>query len=253
MKTNTIIIKNWRQVEGIRKSCKLAAQTLQYIAPFVKVGVTTLFLNDEIEKFIVKNGAIPAPLNYKGYPKATCISVNEVICHGIPGNYILKNGDILNIDVTTILDGYYGDTSTMFAIGDISEEAKHILNVSKDCLNVGIAQAKPGNYLGNIGYEINNYATKKGCSVVHQFCGHGVGLEFHESPQISHVAPKNSGLKMRHGMIFTIEPMINLGVAEALINEIDGWTATTKDGKLSAQYEHTVLITRTGVEILTQL
>lgn len=249
----SIIIKNWRQVEGIRKSCQLAAKALKHAEQFIKAGVTTDSINAEVEKFILDNGAKSAPLGYKGYPKATCISVNEVVCHGIPGNYTLKDGDILNLDVTTILDGYYGDTSTMFAIGEISKEAQHLLNVTQECLKIGISQAKPGNYLGNIGYAINNHAVKNGCSTVFTFCGHGVGIDFHEAPQVPHIAPKNSGVRLRHGMIFTIEPMINLGVPDVLINENDGWTATTKDGKLSAQYEHTILINRTGNEILTQL
>jgi len=248
---NKIIIKDWRQVDGIRKSCKLAAKALKHIESHVKAGVTTGALNDELEHFIRANGATPAPLGYRGYPKATCISVNEVICHGIPGDYVLKNGDIVNIDVTTILNGYYGDTSTMFSVGEISSDAQKLLTVAKNCLDIGIGQAKPGNYFGNIGYEINKHAVANGCSIVYQFCGHGTGLYFHEHPQVAHVAPKNSGVKMRHGMIFTIEPMVNLGVPEAVISESDGWTASTKDGKLSAQYEHTVLITKKGHEILT--
>lgn len=247
-----IYLKNYKQVEGIRKSSMLAAQTLKHIATFVKAGVTTGFLNDEAERFIRENGAIPAPLGYRGYPKATCVSVNEVICHGIPSDRVLKDGDILNVDVTTILDGYYGDTSTMFAVGEISSDAKKLLEVAKQCLHIGVQQVKPGNYLGNIGYEINRYAVKNGCSVVYQFCGHGTGLEFHEDPQICHVADRNTGMKLRKGMIFTIEPMINLGHPDAIINEADGWTASTIDGSLSAQYEHTVLVTPKGVEILTR-
>lgn len=246
-----IIIKTWQQIAGIRKSCKLAAETLKYVEQFVKAGVTTDELNEHANFFIRKNGAIPAPLNYQGFPKETCISVNEVICHGIPNEYKLKEGDIVNVDVTTILDGYYGDTSTMFSIGSISEDAQHILNVAKKCLEIGVKQVKPGNYFGNIGYEITKYAHLMQCTVVHQFCGHGVGLEFHEEPQVSHIAEKNSGPKMRPGMVFTIEPMINEGSPEAVIDEQDNWTARTEDGKLSAQYEYTVLVTRKGVEILT--
>ncbi len=248
-----IYIKSPKQIEGIRKSCVLAAKTLQHVAPLVKAGVTTGYLNDEAEKFIRDNGATPAPLGYRGYPKATCISVNEVVCHGIPSGYTLKDGDILNVDVTTILDGYYGDTSTMFTVGEVSEEARKLLDVAKQCLQIGIQEVKPKNYLGNVGYEINRHATKNGCSVVYQFCGHGTGIHFHEEPQVCHVAPKNTGPKFQQGMIFTIEPMINLGVPEAVINESDGWTASTKDGRLSAQYEHTVLVTRNGVEILTKV
>jgi methionyl aminopeptidase len=246
-----ILIKNQRQIEGIRKSCRLAAATLRYISQFVVAGVTTGELNDLCEKYIVDNNAIPAPLGYMGYPKATCISLNEVICHGIPGQEKLKDGDIVNIDVTTILDGYYGDTSTMFTVGAISEDAQHLLDVAKRCLDIGIKQVRPGNRFGNIGYEIHKYAMLQGCTVVYQFCGHGVGIRFHEEPQVSHIADKDSGPKMRPGMIFTIEPMINLGSPEAIIDEEDKWTARTVDGKLSAQYEHTVLVTSTGAEILT--
>ena len=246
-----IYTKNKKQIKGIRKSCALAAESLRYIAPYVKSGVTTGELNGLVEEFIRKNGATPAPLGYKGYPAATCISVNEVICHGIPDDRILEDGDILNIDVTTILGGYYGDTSTMFRVGTISDEAEDLLRVAKECLEIGIAQVRPGNYLGNIGYEINKHATSQGKSVVYQFAGHGCGIAFHENPQIPFVAPKNSGMKIREHMTFTIEPMINQGRPEAIINESDGWTARTIDSKLSAQYEHMLLVTNKGVEILT--
>jgi len=247
-----IYLKNPKQIIGISKSCVLAARTLKHIAPLVKAGVTTGHLNDEAEKFIRDNGAIPAPLGYRGFPKAICVSVNEVICHGIPGDYALKDGDILNVDVTTILNGYYGDTSTMFAVGEISAEAKKLLEVTKRCLQIGIQEVKPGRHLGNVGYAINKHAQENGCSVVTQFCGHGTGLRFHEEPNVLHTAPYNSGPKLRKGMTFTIEPMLNLGGPEAVISEADGWTATTVDGSLSAQYEHTVLVTQNGVEVLTK-
>lgn len=247
-----IIVKNPKQIEGIRKSCKLAASALTYIEQHVKEGVSTGYLDKLLEKFIRDNGAIPAPLGYHGYPKATCISLNEVICHGIPSDdRILKNGDILNIDVTTILNGYYGDTSRMYTVGEISEEAKKLIEVTKKCLDIGIQQVRPGNYFGNIGYEIAQYAHKMGYSVVEAFAGHGCGIRFHESPQICHIAPKDSGERMRKGFTFTIEPMICVGIPDAIINEIDGWTAVTKDGKLSAQFEHTILVGQTGYEILT--
>lgn len=248
-----IIIKTEKQIAGIRKSCKLAADCLRYIAPFIAEGVTTLELNDRIEKFIRANGAIPAPLGYGDppFPKATCISINEVICHGVPNETKLKNGDILNIDVTTILDGYYGDTSTMYKVGDVSTEAEQLLDVAKKCLEVGIRQVKPKNRIGHIGQAIQRYALLQGCTVVYQFCGHGVGLYFHELPPVSHCEEADLGPYMKPGMTFTIEPMINLGVPDAVIDESDHWTARTMDGKLSAQYEHTVLVTKTGVEILT--
>lgn len=252
----SIIIKNTKQIDGIRKSCKLAANCLKHIEPFVKAGVTTGELNDEIEFFIRKHNAIPAPLGYivddQSYPKATCISVNEVICHGIPGDYKLKDGDILNIDVTTILNGYYGDTATMFTVGEISDDAKHIINVAKNCLEIGIQQVKPKNQFGMIGRAIQRYANLQQCTVVYQFCGHGVGLRFHEPPQVSHCEESDLGAQMKPGMIFTVEPMINLGCPYAVIDKKDHWTARTIDGKLSAQFEHTVLVTEDGVEILTE-
>ena len=247
-----IIIKNTEQIEGIRKSCQLAANTLRFLETHVLSGTSTQRINELAETYIRDHGAIPAPLNYHGFPKAICTSLNEVICHGIPSDTdVLKDGDIINVDVTTILDGYYGDTSTMFCVGDVSQKARDLLAVTKECLNLGIQQVYPNNYFGNIGYEIARYANSKNCSVVYQFCGHGTGFFFHEDPQILHTSPQNSGSKMKPGMTFTIEPMINLGLPEAIVDEKDGWTARTVDNKLSAQYEHTLLVTDSGVEILT--
>lgn len=249
-----IIIKNQEQIEGIRKSSKLAGQVLKYIDQFVKEGVNTEYLDNKIDEFIRDHKAIPAPLNYYGFPKSSCISLNEVVCHGIPSSKtIIKPGDILNIDVTTILDGYYGDTSNMFTVGEISEEAKKLIEATKHCLNLGIQQVRPNNRFGNIGFVIARYAKSKGYSVVYEFCGHGVGIEFHEEPQVDHIARKNTGEKMKPGMIFTIEPMINLGRAKVNINQEDGWTATTIDNKLSAQFEHTILVTDNGYEVLTDV
>jgi len=247
-----ITIKSKKQISGIRKSCQLAASTLDMIEPFVVEGITTEELNNRIAEFITKNDAIAAPLNYLGYPKECCISLNEVICHGIPDETKLKEGDILNIDVTTILDGYYGDTSRMFTVGQISDEAASLLKITKESLEVGIRQVKPGNKTGRIGHAISKFAEDRGYGVVHQFCGHGVGLQFHEPPQIPHKANPNTGVVMRPGMIFTIEPMINIGRPEAIVSEEDRWTATTIDGELSAQYEHTVLVTKSGVEVMTR-
>lgn len=247
-----IRIKNAEQIEGVRQSCILAANTLKHVAPFVIPGVTTESINQEAEKYIRDHGGIPAPLNYKGYPKATCISLNEVICHGIPDDRVIQDGDIVNVDVTTILNGFYGDTSTMFAIGDVSDEAMRLMSVALKCLEVGIAEVKPGNRLGNIGHAISWHAALHGYSVVRQFCGHGVGLDFHEEPQVDHIAPRDSGPIMREGMIFTIEPMINEGLPGAIVDAHDHWTARTEDNKLSAQYEHTILVTRNGHEILTK-
>jgi len=249
-----IIIKTPEQIEGIRKSCKLAAQALDFAAQFVKEGVTTEYIDSQIEKFITEHNAIPATKGYNGYPKSSCISLNEVVCHGIPSqNEVLKQGDILNIDITTILDGYYGDTSRMFKVGEISPEAQNLIEVTRHCLDLGIQQVKPGNYFGNIGYVINKYATSKGYSVVYEFCGHGVGVKFHEEPQVDHTSRKNRGPKMKQGMIFTIEPMINEGRPSTTIDRNDGWTARTIDHKLSAQFEHTILVTADGYEVLTDI
>ncbi len=249
-----IIIKTPEEIEGIRKSSRLAAETLDYAAQLVNPGVSTKFIDDKIEEMIVANGAIPATKGYNGYPKSSCISLNEVVCHGIPSEKtILKEGDILNIDITTILDGYYGDTSRMFNVGEISQTAQNLIQVTKHCLDLGIRQVKPDNRFGNIGFVINRYARSKGFSVVYEFCGHGVGVKFHEEPQVDHTARRNSGEKMKPGMIFTIEPMINQGRATTKIDKKDGWTARTIDEKLSAQFEHTILVTETGYEVLTDI
>jgi len=249
-----IIIKSPEQIEGIRKSSILAARTLDYIAEFVKEGVSTDFLDRKIEAFIVENGAIPATKGYNGYPKSSCISLNEVVCHGIPAkDTVLKNGDILNIDITTILNGYFGDTSRMFSIGGISSNAEKLVGATKHCLELGIQQVKPGNYFGNIGFVINRYARSMGFSVVYEYCGHGVGLQFHEPPQVDHVARRNTGAIMQPGMIFTIEPMINQGRASTITDKKDGWTARTSDNLLSAQFEHTILVTPGGYEVLTDI
>lgn len=249
-----IVIKNKEQIEGIRASSKLAAKTLQYIGDFVKPGVTTEYLDNLVHEYIRDHGATPAPLNYNGFPKSSCISPNNVICHGIPSkDVVLKDGDIINIDITTILNGYYGDTSKMFEVGEVSEKAKKLMDVTKHCLNLGIEQVKPDNLFGNIGFVISRYAQANGYSVVYEFCGHGVGLEFHEDPQVDHVARRNSGQIMKPGMIFTIEPMINVGKPRVTIDEKDGWTARTIDNQLSAQYEHTILVTDDGYEVLTDI
>jgi methionyl aminopeptidase len=246
-----IIIKTPEQIEGIRKSSRLAAETLKFLETHVKPGITTLALNDLAEKFMRDNGAIPATKGYKGYKHASCVSPNDVVCHGVPNDYELKWGDILNVDVTTILDGYYGDTCKMYAVGEVSEYAQKLMDVTRECLRKGLEQCFPGNHLNNIGYHISEHAHKNGYSVVYEFCGHGVGLKFHEDPEVSHIAEQNTGPLLKPGMIFTIEPMINAGKARCKVDRKDGWTARTIDGKLSAQYEHTVLITESGYEALT--
>jgi methionyl aminopeptidase len=249
-----IIIKTPEQIEGIRKSCKLAAETLDYASQFVMAGVDTEFIDTKIEDFILRHNAVPATKGYNSYPKSSCISLNEVVCHGIPSKKtVLKEGDILNIDVTTIFNGYYGDTSRMYTVGEVSSAAKKLIDVTWHCLDLGIRQVMPDNYFGNIGFVINRYATAQGFSVVYEFCGHGVGLEFHEEPQVDHTSRRNKGPKMKPGMIFTIEPMINEGKPTTSIDRNDGWTARTVDHKLSAQFEHTILVTPTGFEVLTDI
>jgi methionyl aminopeptidase len=249
-----IIIKTPEEIDGVRRSSQLAAETLDYAGRFVKSGVSTKFIDDKIEEMIISRGGIPATKGYNGYPKSSCISLNEVVCHGIPSEEtILKDGDILNIDITTILNGYYGDTSRMFTVGEVSVAAEKLIAVTKHCLYLGIQQVKPENNFGNIGFAISRYAKSQGFSVVYEFCGHGVGVNFHEEPQVDHTARKNSGPKMKPGMIFTIEPMINQGRASTKIDRNDGWTARTIDNKLSAQFEHTILVTETGYDVLTDI
>ncbi|WP_319482291.1 type I methionyl aminopeptidase [uncultured Draconibacterium sp.] len=249
-----IIIKSPEQIEGVRQSGKLAAKTLDFAEQFVKEGVNTEFIDDKVEEFIRSHGAVPATKGYNGYPKSSCISLNNVICHGIPSKKtVLKEGDILNIDVTTILNGFYGDTSRMFTVGDVSQEAEDLIDITSHCLDLGIEQVKPSNRFGNIGFVIQRYAKAQGYSVVYEFCGHGVGVDFHEEPQVDHASRRNSGPEMKPGMIFTIEPMINQGKPKAVIDKNDGWTARTIDSKLSAQFEHTILVTPTGCEVLTDI
>ncbi len=248
-----IIIKTTEQIEGIRLSSQLAGETLKVVAPFVKPGVTTDFLNKICADFMRDHHAKPATLGYHGYPKESCISVNDVICHGIPGKYELRDGDIVNIDVTTILNGFFGDTSTMFMVGEVTAHAQKLVEVTKQCLSIGIEQCFSGNFVGNIGYEINKYATQFGYAVVYEFCGHGVGLKFHEEPEICHVSDKNSGPILAPGMVFTIEPMINAGKARCKVDKHDGWTARTIDGKLSAQFEHTICVTKSKPYVLTDV
>lgn len=248
-----VIIKNKEQINGIRKSCKLAAETLNYLSEHIAPGISTEELDVLAAEFIKKNNAIAAPLNYRGFPKSICTSINEVVCHGIPSeNDVLKNGDIINIDVTTILNGYYGDTSKTFAVGKVTKEASDLIDITEKCLKIGIDQVYPDNHLGNIGFQIGTFAKSRGYSVVYQFVGHGTGLNFHEDPNVYHDAPRNSGPKLIPGSIFTIEPMISIGSPEVLISESDGWTVTTIDKKLSAQFEHTVLVTEKKHEILTK-
>ena len=251
MQTNNIPIYTYKDFEGMRKAGSLAAKILDQLKSLIKPGISTLEINDFCHELIIKNEAIPAPLNYNGYPKSICTSVNHVVCHGIPSKKILDIGDIINIDVTVILNGWYGDTSRMFIVGDkTSVKANKLIEITYECMMVAIKQIKPGLALGDIGYIIEKKASQNNFSVVKDFCGHGVGKEFHEPPSVLHYGSKGEGLKLKEGMIFTIEPMLNAGTNEIKILG-DGWTAITKDRKLSAQFEHTIGITKNGYEIFT--
>jgi methionyl aminopeptidase len=248
-----ITIYNQEDFKALRVAGRLAAETLDYIAEFIQEGVSTLKLNDLCDDFIKQNGGISADLGYRGYPKSVCISINHVVCHGIPSDTkILKNGDILNIDVTVIVNGYYGDTSRMYYVGDVSIKAKRLCEATYKSMMLGIEQVKPGNHLGDIGYAIQNYAEGEGFSVVRDYCGHGIGKVFHDPDlQILHYGKKGTGILIQEGMVFTIEPMINVGDYRTTLSKIDGWTVTTKDKSLSAQFEHTMRVTSDGVEIFT--
>ncbi len=251
MGSERITLLSSREIDKMRRAGQLAAELLDHLAPMVKPGVNTLEINDEAEKWTQAHGASSAPLGYHGFPKSICTSVNEVVCHGIPNaKQILKEGDIINIDVTPILDGYHGDTSRTFFVGTPSPQAKKLVEVTEECLKRGIAAVKPGSRIGDIGAAIQEYAESYGFSVVRDFVGHGVSHIFHTAPQVPHYGKPGTGKKFKPGMVFTIEPMINEGTWEATVLE-DGWTAITKDGKLSAQFEHTIAVTKDGVEILT--
>ncbi|QEK39456.1 type I methionyl aminopeptidase [Candidatus Sneabacter namystus] len=247
----TITIHSGQDWEKMRIAGRLAAQTLDYITPFVTPGITTSKLNDLCHNYIVENGAIPAPLNYKGFPKSICTSVNHVICHGIPDERQLLEGDIVNIDVTVIVDGWYGDTSRMFPVGDINIKATKLIDVTYASMMNGIKAIKPGSTLGDIGFAINNTAEKAGFSVVKDFCGHGIGQVFHAEPAVLNYGSKGKGTKLETGMFFTVEPMVNAGKHHTIVSKFDGWTVTTRDKSLSAQFEHTVGITEDGYEIFT--
>jgi methionyl aminopeptidase len=251
-----ITIHGAADFEGMRKAGKLAAQTLEFIAPFVKVGVTTDELNTICYKYILDHGAIPAPLGYVGspsvmpFPKSICTSLNHVVCHGIPGDRKLEDGDIMNIDVTVILDGWHGDTSRMFSVGKVGVRAVKLIDATYEAMMRGIEVVKPGATLGDIGHAIQSFAEKQGFSVVRDFCGHGLGKTFHAAPSILHYGKAGHGLELREGMFFTIEPMINAGRYEVKILS-DGWTAVTRDKSLSAQFEHSLGVTSDGYEIFT--
>lgn len=247
----SVIIKTAEDIEKMRIAGRLAAEVLEMLDEHVKVGITTDELNTICHDYIVNvQQAIPAPLNYHGYPKSICTSVNHVVCHGIPNDKPLKNGDIVNIDITVIKDGYHGDTSKMYLLGDIPEWADRLCKITQECMYMAIELVKPGAHLGDIGAIIQKHAEKNGFSVVRDYCGHGIGTGFHEAPQVLHYGKAGTGLELKEGMIFTIEPMINQGRYETRTLG-DGWTAITKDRKLSAQYEHMILVTNHGYEVLT--
>ena len=245
-----VYLHDAKDFESMRKAGGLASKVLDYITPFVKPGVTTAKLDQLCDAFIRDHGAIPAPLGYKGYPKSICTSLNHVVCHGIPNEKPLISSDVLNIDVTVILDGWHGDTSRMFSLSPISPLAQKLICVTKEALDGAIALVKPGAFMGDIGFFIQNLAQKNGFSVVRDYCGHGIGRLFHCAPSVLHVGHKGSGLQIQEGMIFTIEPMLNVGRSETKVLR-DGWTVVTKDKKLSAQFEHTIGVTKQGVEIFT--
>lgn len=248
---DNVIIKTPEQIAGMRIAGRMAAEVLEMLTEHVKVGVSTDTLDRLAYDYIVNvQGAIPACLNYKGFPRSICTSVNHQVCHGIPGDKVLTHGDIVNIDVTVIKDGYFGDTSMMFEIGKPTIKGSRICRIAHECLWIGIDLVKPGTTLGDIGYAIQRHAESNGCSVVREYCGHGVGLHFHEEPHVMHYGKQGDGMALVPGMTFTIEPMINLGKQSIKVLN-DGWTVVTRDRSLSAQWEHTLAVTDTGVEILT--
>lgn len=246
------LIKTPEQIEGIKKSAAINIAVLDYVGEHIRAGITT----EEIDKWVydetVKRGGIPAPLNYEGFPKSVCTSLNDEVCHGIPSkDIVLKDGDIINVDCSTILDGYFSDSSRMYLIGDVSEEKKKLVQVAKECLDVGLKEVKPWGFLGDMGQAINDYAEEHGYTIVREIGGHGIGLEFHEEPWVSYVSKRGTEMMMVPGQVFTIEPMVNMGKADIYEDDENGWTIYTEDGKPSAQWEIQVLVTEDGYEILS--
>lgn len=251
-RSTSVEIKGPKEIEAMREVSRLAAETLSAVGEIVRPGITTEDINTFVHAHTLKQGARPAPLNYKGFPKSVCTSINEVVCHGIPSSErVLRDGDIINIDVTHIYKGFHGDTSATFYVGKVSEEARKVVEVARKSLALGIAQVKPGARLGDIGAAIQEFAEGQGCSVVRDFVGHGIGRKFHDEPKVLHYGKWGKGERLKPGMTFTIEPMVNVGSWEVDVLD-DDWTAVTADGSLSAQFEHTVLVTESGVEVLTE-
>ena len=250
LRDGTIKLHGPEAFEGMRRAGRLAAENLDALAPLVQPGVTTQALDDFVREFTLDHGALPATLGYRGYAHSCCISINHVVCHGIPSDKALKEGDIVNIDVTPLLDGWHGDSSRMYLVGDVSLKAKRLIDVTYECLMLGVEQARPGNRLGDIGAAIQRHAEAHRYGIVREFCGHGLGRLFHDAPEVVHAAYPGTGPVLKPGMFFTIEPMINLGKAPVKMLD-DGWTAVTRDRSLSAQFEHSIGITEDGCEIFT--
>ena len=244
------LIKTFEEIDQMRPACIHAANTLVMIEEYIKPGITTNEINEIVHDYTVKHGAIPAPLNYHGFPKSVCTSVNHVVCHGIPADKKIKDGDIINVDVTSIIDGWHGDTSKTFYVGTPKVRAKKVTEIARKALELGISVVKPGATLGDIGHIIQQYVESEKCSVVREYCGHGIGRVFHEEPQVVHYGKPGTGMKLKKGMVFTIEPMVNFGKAGVKVLS-DHWTVVTRDKSLSAQFEHTLTVTDDGVEILT--
>lgn len=246
------LIKTEEQIEGIRRSGVVNSGILDLVGKEIKAGMSTAAIDKLVYDYTTDHGAIPAPLNFEGFPKSVCTSINEVVCHGIPSEKeILREGDIINVDVSTILDGYYSDASRMYMIGKVSPEKEKLVRVAKECLEIGMKAARPFGYVGDIGNAVQKHAEKNGFSVVRDLCGHGVGLEFHEEPEVAHFGKKGTGMLLVPGMVFTIEPMINMGTYRVYIDEADGWTVITDDEQPSAQWEHTFVMREDGLEILS--
>lgn len=246
------LIKTEEQIEGIRRSGVVNSGILDLVGKEIKAGMTTAAIDKLVYDYTVDHGAIPAPLNFEGFPKSVCTSINEVVCHGIPSEKeILREGDIINVDVSTILDGYYSDASRMYMIGKVSPAKEKLVRVAKECLEIGMKAARPFGYVGDIGNAVQKHAEKNGFSVVRDLCGHGVGLEFHEEPEVAHFGKKGTGMLLVPGMVFTIEPMINMGTYRVYVDEADGWTVITDDELPSAQWEHTFVMREDGLEILS--
>ncbi|HEY6460774.1 MAG TPA: type I methionyl aminopeptidase [Polyangiaceae bacterium] len=244
-------IKSPREIDLMRRVCRLAAETLEVVGDKIRPGMTTLEIDTIVHEHTLSQGARPAPLHYKGFPRSVCTSVNDIVCHGIPDATVLQSGDIVNVDVTHIFEGFHGDTSATFYIGAPTAEARHVVEVARRSLDVGIVEVREGARLGDIGAAIQEYVEGEGCSVVRDFVGHGIGRKFHDAPQVKHYGKRGTGERLRAGMTFTIEPMVNVGGWEVEVDPDDKWTVRTADRSLSAQFEHTVLVTREGVEVLT--